>query len=442
VFAIASDGLCYRASCTSLTLNRGWTGKPNGGGENWTRLAGGGKFPPGGPIVAVSRSPAHLDIFAIGADGDIWGAWTAFEGTSSSWWSLNRPAGSPPLTERCKIAAAAVGERDYDIFVCGEREGDIWTRHWDDEIQPWIRITAPTPPPNAPLLAALPPPSAALSAVKSRYGECDVFAVFDNGEAFVSWTSGGRQPQEWHAFDSQGGSLHPGSPVIAVLDDDNVDSSTIRLFGINTDHTVVTTTTTPRSRTTPPPWVELGAKGQFPPGTQLAVVASGWRKHHLYGVAHDGTVLTTDVVEGKAGAWQAIGGNGRVKFCHASGGVRPLKHGQQSTTPSIQAEIMHRDIKLSGAGFTPFSYYQVVLRHCVDPAVQQEFAGGGYVVDRAGRLSCTLPVLNVHNNAYSDDGWPVISKRDYTLEIKIACEGGQAANTFVRVPGPDAARAK
>ncbi|BEJ16735.1 hypothetical protein CspHIS471_0601360 [Cutaneotrichosporon sp. HIS471] len=425
VFAIGGDGTCYR---TTFTAASGWTS--NGSGDNWTTFAGGGRLSPGTPIVAISRNPDHIDVMAIG-DGEVKGAWTHGESSVGEWYSLGRPVGSPPLTERCKIDAVAVGERDHLVVICGEREGDVWARRWNGNQQPWTRLTTRNLSNNGQIPISVAPPASPLSAVKSSYGECDVFAVFNHGEVFVSWTSEGA----WQPFDAQGGKLQPGSPVTAVLERGNVDGNTLRLFGITTDFTVVTTTTNPRTRTSPPPWTEIGAKGLFPAGTKLAVVTANPGEHYVYGVTNEGTVLAAKVVNGKATSWTTIGGQGSVKLCNANSGIRPITFAQLGSIPSVQAEVLidsDRELKISGSGFAPYKPYLVILRYRGSVNIQHEYSGASFVIDRGGRLECRLSALKFTSSVTGNT--PVPSKVGYALEIKILCEGGQSANTFVLVP--------
>jgi hypothetical protein len=55
-----------------------------GGWGSWYSL--GGWLPQGTEVAAVSKNPGQIDLFAVGADGAVWGDWYA--GGWGTWYSL------------------------------------------------------------------------------------------------------------------------------------------------------------------------------------------------------------------------------------------------------------------------------------------------------------------------------------------------------------------
>jgi hypothetical protein len=91
---------------------------------------------PNNPVVAVSRRPNLLDIFAVGGDGNIWTAWwapglTEWGGPALINTNNSRiPAGDP------FVSAVSRSQDKLDIFTT-DYLGNILTASWQPGFSQW-----------------------------------------------------------------------------------------------------------------------------------------------------------------------------------------------------------------------------------------------------------------------------------------------------------------
>jgi len=107
-----------------------WAPNANSGkwGGWWRITESNGKFAPGTPISVVNRSPAHLDVFAIGLDGSVWAA--AWGKQTSHKWAGWWRVGEATFAQGSRIAATSRSLKRMDLFVRGF-DGNVWSQAWD-----------------------------------------------------------------------------------------------------------------------------------------------------------------------------------------------------------------------------------------------------------------------------------------------------------------------
>jgi hypothetical protein len=120
LFAVGLNRAIYHRS-----WDNGW--KP------WAQVLG-GVAAAGSRIVATSRNPTTLDIFAIGTDNRVYSAAKADGGAWGGWWALDgqvRPGS--------QLSAISRGTDKLDVFCTGT-DGGTYNRAWDGSWKPWVRL--------------------------------------------------------------------------------------------------------------------------------------------------------------------------------------------------------------------------------------------------------------------------------------------------------------
>jgi hypothetical protein len=123
VFVVVGDGAVYTAAWDQHVANATWRG--------WWRI-GALKSVPGGAVTAVSRDPGKLDVFAVGADGEVaTAAWDQHVagGSWRGWWPIAGGRSAPGDM----VSAVARTPHQLDVFVAGT-DGGLYTAAWDQDV--------------------------------------------------------------------------------------------------------------------------------------------------------------------------------------------------------------------------------------------------------------------------------------------------------------------
>lgn len=117
--------------------------------HNWFPLTSGGKFPPGAPVAAVSRYPDHMDVFMVAKDESIQSVWFDSNGGWRGQFPVS-PAGEIPAWDGVKgggITAVARSKDNLDVFAVAHdwqvatgwwSSGNNW--NYTKDISPlWVR---------------------------------------------------------------------------------------------------------------------------------------------------------------------------------------------------------------------------------------------------------------------------------------------------------------
>lgn len=174
-----------------------------------------GAAEPGTATAVVSRSPNHLDVFWVGADGAIASQW--WDATAGASWGDHQPftITSPGAAKvGSSVTAVARYANHLDVFWVGA-DGAVISQWWDaapglgwGDHQPF----ALTPPGVA-------DPTAGIAAVARTRDHLDVFWVSPDGSILSQWwdAAPGAGWGDHNAFAvASPGSAHPGSPVAVV----------------------------------------------------------------------------------------------------------------------------------------------------------------------------------------------------------------------------------
>jgi hypothetical protein len=191
VFAIGEDG---------VVKSTWWNGNP---WHMWFRV-GRADFPPHTPITALSRDSDFMDLFAVQADGRV---------NTASWnanpWRQWEPIGESLFEPGTPVAAVSRHSDFMDLFAVG-RDGQVRQAWWNGiPWRAWSTIDGAT--------FASRTPVAALS---RNDDHMEVFAVDDGGVVCGNWWDGG-----WHEWFSLHGEVFPQQTPVAAIsrDDDHMD---------------------------------------------------------------------------------------------------------------------------------------------------------------------------------------------------------------------------
>ena len=161
-------------------------------------------LPAGAPLVAHSRNPNHMEVWAVGVDGQLHGTW--WDGNNwQSWYTL---AGRtfPP---RAQLAVHARNDDHMELWAIGTdfKLHGIW---WDGSWQPWYTID----------VDASFEPGGGVAAIGRNDDHMEVWSVDGRHTLKGAWWDG-----NWHGYALGGptplpgggtGGLPPGAPIAAL----------------------------------------------------------------------------------------------------------------------------------------------------------------------------------------------------------------------------------
>jgi hypothetical protein len=281
-----------------------WVGPDGAIGSTWWDAAAGSSwgdhqpFPitppgaarPGSPVVAVARTPDHLDVFWIGPDGAIGSTW--WDAAAGSSWGDHQPFPvTPPgaAGEGSGLAAVARGANHLDVFWVGP-DGGIGSTWWDaaagsgwGDHQPF-----PIAPPRAARAGS------AVAAVARTADHLDVFWIGPDGGIGSTWwdAAAGSSWGDHVAFGiAAAGAAGDGSGLAAVARTANH----LDVFWVGPDGAIGSTwwDSAPGSS-----WGDHGAFPVTPPGaaragSAVSAVARGADHLDVFWVGPDGGIGST-----------------------------------------------------------------------------------------------------------------------------------------------------
>ena len=221
LFVVGDDGKAYSSWWAS---GNDWSGI----GDNWGSI--GGSFPPGAKISAVSRHGDHLDLFAVDSNGDVRSCWwdpdNGWSSVDKEWGNLGNPGQAFPSA--VEIAVVARYENTLDLFAVGA-DGNVYCKWWAETANwsNWVSI-GPVFDANAV------PANKNVTAVARTPENLDLFVVGDDGKVCHSWwtqDSGWSGTKGWGSIggafssdDKKTAMFTPGMEISAVVRSaDNLD---------------------------------------------------------------------------------------------------------------------------------------------------------------------------------------------------------------------------
>ena len=217
------------------------------------------------PVVSVSRKSELIDLFWIGADGQVWTQWRSLTANGSEW---NIPFALPGVapTDRpslaSKLAAVCRIPEQLDVFWIGP-DGAVRT-HYLNENFPQGTWDAHTCFQITPAGAAR--PDSALAVIGRIPEQLDAFWIGSDGGVYTHWWSGKARDGNWgehsHWPIAPPGSARADSPITAVAK----SAGHIDVFWIAPDGAVRTQW-----------WDEYSPEGQ-------------WHQHEPFNIAPPGSV--------------------------------------------------------------------------------------------------------------------------------------------------------
>ena len=216
LFTVGRDKAVYS---TFADDNGGWSG-------NWFRLgdtnfADGFTVPIRSQVCCLSRSKDIIDLFVAGFDGAVYSTfWTAQQGWSRHWFRLgdDRFWDHFTVTPGTPVSALSRFPEHLDLFVSG-RDGGVYSTFWDGATgwtNRWFRLGDSR---FADLFTV--PPGSAVTAVSRARDIIDLFVSGRDGAVYSTfWTGAGGWHNQWFRLgDNRFGdnfTIPPGSPVTAI----------------------------------------------------------------------------------------------------------------------------------------------------------------------------------------------------------------------------------
>jgi len=155
--------------------------------HGWSRV-GSGSFAQQTPVVALSKNPGQIDLFAVGGpDGSdgLGGVYTAWWNAAEGWHGWSR-VGSGAFAQQTPIAAVSKNAGQIDLFAVGGPDGadgfgGVYTAWWNaaEGWHGWSRVGSGAFAQQTPV-----------AAVSKNPGEIDLFAVGGDGRVYTAWWNG------------------------------------------------------------------------------------------------------------------------------------------------------------------------------------------------------------------------------------------------------------
>ncbi len=199
----AQPGAITAVSRTSDQLDVFWIGTDGAVGSNWWNAGtNDGKWntpfavtspqsAQPGAVSVVARTPDHLDVFWIGADGAVGTNWWNAH-VNNAQWNVPYAVTAPNMARKGAITAVARTHVQLDIFWIGH-DGAVWSAWWHARMNNgrWSEpfIIAP---------AGSAHPASFIAAIARQSNHLDVFWEGDDGAIGSTW---------WHEGDGWHGSF-------------------------------------------------------------------------------------------------------------------------------------------------------------------------------------------------------------------------------------------
>jgi hypothetical protein len=163
VFAVASDG----------RIMGNWWDRISWGG--WSQISGGLASPggAGSPVTAVPRYPGHLDAFTVGTDDRVWGTWWD---QGSGWWGWS-PIGNLQCRAGSTANVVSRASDHLDLFTTAA-DGRVMATWWDPAMgwASWYHVSGGFAAPAAPV-----------TAIARNPGHLDLFVVGTDNRVWSIW---------------------------------------------------------------------------------------------------------------------------------------------------------------------------------------------------------------------------------------------------------------
>ncbi len=178
-------------------------------------------------MVALSRTPGHIDLFVIGFDNAVWSTWWEQAPGWQKWFQIHQETKFDHTTQQ--LVAISPNPGHVDLFVIGF-DNTVWSTWWEQAPgwQKWFQIRKET---------TFDHTAQRVAAVSRTPGHVDLFVIgFDN----AVWSTWWEKPNGWQpwfqiyknpVFD------HTRQSVAAV----SRNSNHVDLFVVGSDNTVWST---------------------------------------------------------------------------------------------------------------------------------------------------------------------------------------------------------
>jgi hypothetical protein len=370
VFVVSTDGAIYSAWWDAAADGGSWV---HSAGNNqtytWFRIGlDGQQVPPGTPISAVAQNDHHLDLFVVGYDGGVYGAWWDQNADNASWthagndgpYSLYRIGSGPdtfpqftPITavSRCSgeldLFAVGFDGHIYSAYWNANVDGGSWTHPGDGQPYTWFRIGREA--------WQVFPQGDNVTAVARNNHHIDLFLTGYDGGLYSAWWDRDADNASWtHATDggsytwfrigSAGEVVRDGTTVTATSRNaDHVDVFIVGLDGgvysawwdANADNG----SWTHNGPGGPYTWFRIGTEGWqvFPQLSVLGAAAQGDHNEDIFTVGFDGGIYSAwwDANADNAN-WTHATANGSYTWFRIGSAGEVFPPGPFGETPGIQ----------------------------------------------------------------------------------------------------------
>jgi hypothetical protein len=204
LFAVANDGRVYNAWWDAGVNNGQW--------NDWFTLPGSFTGVPGSAVTAVSRTPEHMDVFAVGNDGQVHNVWWDSRVNSGHWNDWFVIPGSFAGQPGSPVTVLSRTPEHMDLFAVGN-DGRVHNAWWDSRVNKGMWNDWFVLPGNVQA-----PPGAPVTALARSPDHMDLFVVGDDGRAYSAWWDAGVNNGRWNDWFLLPGTFTapPGATIMAV----------------------------------------------------------------------------------------------------------------------------------------------------------------------------------------------------------------------------------
>lgn len=287
LFAVGEDGHVYGAWLTPGKSWEGWIGLP---------VPDPGVFSQGTTVTAVEDSAHNLQLFAVGENGHVYAAWLEPGKAWKGWTGLPVP-NLGVFDQGTNLTAIVDGARNLQLFAVGEN-GRVFAA-WLEPGKSWAGWNE-LPVPSLGVFSE----GTTLTAVNDSAGNLRLFGVGGDGRLYTAWLTPGKGWGGWERLGNPSvGVFSQGATVTAIND----SAGNLRLFAVDEDGRVYTASLEPGKSWQD--WAPLPVPnlGVFNQGTTVTAVEDSAHNLQLFAVGKDGRVYAAWLEPGKSWAgWSGL----------------------------------------------------------------------------------------------------------------------------------------
>jgi hypothetical protein len=158
------------------------------------------------PVAALRRTDWHMELWVVGADEVVRGAW--FDGMWRTWYQLHERA----FPQRGHLAVLSRNENHMELFGIG-KDAQLHAIFFDGQWREWRTLGAPAIPGLVTGLTTPLAPGAPLAVRSRKENHVEVWVIGADGEVYHRWWEAGNDWVDWHKLPSPTAGPN-GSPLV------------------------------------------------------------------------------------------------------------------------------------------------------------------------------------------------------------------------------------